>query len=122
MLLRSLTSLLDKNLVVLTGDLTPEELFYQSPLSNSYYFVAISGSDFRLGNYSGTRICNLTSLDEEEDSAPDTDIIFEFAGRKVHLDFDEILPEDVFVQITFGRNLNENSVNSYPFTVQFEYI
>ena len=43
-----------------------------------------------------------------------------FGGRRVHLDFDVILPRTQYVQLTFSRNPEGD--RHHPFMVEFLYV
>ena len=118
--LRSLVNLSGNNTIILKDDISVGELFSESLPENGYYFVNMLSSFFTQAEHNEVKACSLAALSLEDDEPPETDIVFMFGGRRVHLDFDVILPRTQYVQLTFSRNREGD--RHHPFMVEFLYV
>lgn len=118
--LRSLVNLSGSNTIILKDDISLGELFSTPLPDNGYYFVSMLSSFFTQAQHNEAKACILVALSLEDDEPPETDIVFMFKGRRIHLDFDVILPPDQHVQLTFLRNPEYNQ--HHPFLVEFLYV
>ena len=118
--LRSLVNLSGSNTIILKDDISLEELFSNPLPENGYYFVNMLRSFFTQAEHNEVKACSLAALSLEDDEPPETDIVFMFGGRRIHLDFDVILLPNQYVQLTFSRNSEADP--HYPFIVEFLYV